>query len=361
MTINSLVIDPEFSTLIPPMGAEELAQLEANIRQEGCRDPLVVWDEPNILLDGHHRYDICTRHRLAFTVRPMSFDSREAAADWMDANQLGRRNLAPDALSLLRGRRYNRGKKLVGVRGPEKLAQGEPTSTAATLAQQHGVSPATIKRDGAFASAVESLKPIIPDIEQRVVSGDISSRGVVLDAARHPEQAEAIIQKAHVGHATGNNEWDTPVFLLDAARAVMGGFDCDPASSDRANARVQAARYYTEQTNGLDKPWGERVWMNPPYAQPLINQFVEALAERVSIGQVRQAVVLVNNATETAWGQELLYLASALCFVRGRVKFLDTNGDPGGAPLQGQMAAYIGPNTEAFLAAFDGIGVCLRR
>lgn len=42
-------IDPEFKALIPPLSAEERAQLEENIMAEGCRDPLVVWSpEPEI-------------------------------------------------------------------------------------------------------------------------------------------------------------------------------------------------------------------------------------------------------------------------------------------------------------------------
>ena len=39
-------IDPEFKALIPPLAPDELAQLEANILRDGCRDPLVVWTIP---------------------------------------------------------------------------------------------------------------------------------------------------------------------------------------------------------------------------------------------------------------------------------------------------------------------------
>ena len=102
-------IDPEFQALIPPLAMEELQQLEANIVQDGCRDPLVVWpllqlevededgkmatvfyddaesrenefgkfcvwndfdltdaDWPCILIDGHNRYEICTRLGIQF-------------------------------------------------------------------------------------------------------------------------------------------------------------------------------------------------------------------------------------------------------------------------------------------------------
>ncbi len=76
-----------------------------------------------------------------------------SAADWIDANQLGRRNLTPDAFKLLLGRRYNRAKKAQtdGGKGTAKqtVDQIDPRlSTAQSLAQTHGVSEATVKRAG---------------------------------------------------------------------------------------------------------------------------------------------------------------------------------------------------------------------
>ena len=140
MVENSLIIDPEFHSLIPPLMPEELAQLEENLKSEGCRDPLVIWQ--GLLLDGHNRYEICSRLDIPFKIINVDLPDREAAADWIDKNQLGRRNLTPDQMSLTRGRRYNRMKKPDGMRGPQKLGQNEPASTAELLAKEHGVSPA---------------------------------------------------------------------------------------------------------------------------------------------------------------------------------------------------------------------------
>jgi hypothetical protein len=109
MTEQNILIDPEFKALIPPLAPEELAQLEANIVKDGCRDPLVTWQ--GTLIDGHNRHDICTRHGIPFETVEMEFTDRDAVMDWMDANQLGRRNLTNDQRSYLRGRRYNRTKK----------------------------------------------------------------------------------------------------------------------------------------------------------------------------------------------------------------------------------------------------------
>ena len=63
-----VTIDPEFKSLITPLTDEEKNLLEQSIGQEACRDPLVTWR--GILVDGHHRYEICTRlNRVQLNVR----------------------------------------------------------------------------------------------------------------------------------------------------------------------------------------------------------------------------------------------------------------------------------------------------
>lgn len=357
-------VDDEFRSLIPPLQHEELQLLEQSIVEEGCREPLTVWAEAGILLDGHNRFDICTRLGLAYELRELSFDSREAAFDWMDRNQLGRRNLTPLGLSMLRGRIYERTKKPEGGSGVnqhrvkgEELRQNGVVPTSRAVAEGLGVSDRTIERDAQLVRAVESLKPSVPDIVQRVMSGDVPSKQAVIEAAKEPERAAEIL-KPHVAHNSGQNEWYTPAEWIGLARRVMGGIDCDPASCALANETVQAARFYSAQDDGRDKPWGARVWMNPPYAQPLIADFCEQMAARVESGEVVEAIVLVNNGTETAWFQRLLSQASAVCLPKSRIRFFAPDGMQG-APLQGQAVVYFGPHPQAFIAAAKSHGACL--
>jgi phage N-6-adenine-methyltransferase len=170
-----------------------------------------------------------------------------------------------------------------------------------------------------------------------------------------PDGDELVARKPHVAHNSGDNEWYTPSEYLDAARRVMGAIDLDPASSEIANERVRATVYYTAQDNGLDFAWSGRVWMNPPYASDLIGKFCEKLAQHHENGSVPEAIVLVNNATETQWFQRLAHLATSIAFPKGRVRFLDPAGNPG-APLQGQAVVYLGPNSEQFAAEFSTFG-----
>ena len=99
----------------------------------------------------------------------------------------------------------------------------------------------------------------------------------------------------HVGHNSGNNEWYTPPTYIEAARDVMGGIDCDPASSEIANRTVDATTFYTIDQDGLVQKWGKRVWMNPPYAQPHVANFAKAITDKHTSGEVVQACVLVGQ------------------------------------------------------------------
>lgn len=164
---------------------------------------------------------------------------------------------------------------------------------------------------------------------------------------------------AHVGQATGESEWYTPKKYIDAARKLMGTIDIDPASSDVANKIIEAATHYTAKDDGLTQEWTGNVWMNPPYSQPFVTQFCDLLVEKYVGGEVDQACVLVNNATETEFYQNMMNHCNAICFIKGRVKFIDEEGNAGGAPLQGQTILYFGENVGEFGSIFSEFGVVL--
>jgi len=180
-----------------------------------------------------------------------------------------------------------------------------------------------------------------------------SSRPRFRDAYNEITNAEP--KGAHVGHNSGENEWYTPAEYLDPARRVLGAIDLDPASCETANTLVGAAQFYSLRDDGLEQPWRGRVWLNPPYAQPLVSQFCEKLAWHVREGDVPAAVALVNNATETQWFGTLVGVATAVCFPSGRVRFWAPDKSEA-APLQGQALVYIGPAVERFAQEFAEVG-----
>ena len=84
-------VKEEFKNLIPPLNDSEFKELEDSILAEGCRESLIVWN--NILVDGHHRYEICTKHNIPFKVINKNFEDENEAMLWIINNQLGRRNI----------------------------------------------------------------------------------------------------------------------------------------------------------------------------------------------------------------------------------------------------------------------------
>lgn len=164
--------------------------------------------------------------------------------------------------------------------------------------------------------------------------------------------------KPHVARSSGNSQWLTPKEYTDQARQVMGRIDLDPASSAFANERIGAGTYYSLENDGLQHTWHGRVWMNPPYSRGVIDKFAQKLIESIEAGTVTEAVVLVNNATDTSWFDTLATKAAGFVFHRGRIKFEMEDGVKN-TPLQGQVFIYYGPRVDRFFRVFGRYGLSL--
>lgn len=178
-------------------------------------------------------------------------------------------------------------------------------------------------------------------------------REAISRAARKKLQLEA--EDNHRAKGTGENEWWTPAEYIETARSVLGAIDLDPATTTKANEVVKAAQIFTKRDNGLVHPWTGRVWLNPPYAQPLIGQFIDKLCAELEAGNVSAAVLLTHNYTDTEWFHRAERDAALLCFTRGRIGFLSPAGERA-APTQGQTFFYFGPDPESFRGQFCQYG-----
>ena len=80
------------------------------------------------------------------------------------SNQLGRRNLNPNQIAYLRGKRYETEKKLRGGDGTNQFTKEQmgqcdpiPIRTSQKLADEYGVAERTIRREGNFSKVVDIL------------------------------------------------------------------------------------------------------------------------------------------------------------------------------------------------------------
>jgi ParB family chromosome partitioning protein len=164
-------------------------------------------------------------------------------------------------------------------------------------------------------------------------------------------------------HQSLSNEWYTPPVYLEAARAVLGGIDLDPASSERANRNVQAAAYYTEEDNGLAQAWWGRVFLNPPYGrwegESSAGLWTAKLLTEYAAGRVTAAVLLVNAVPGNAWFTPLWQFP--ICFTDHRISFIDADGRVQAAPTHSNAFVYLGGDRTAFVSAFARFGAVVAR
>lgn len=160
-----------------------------------------------------------------------------------------------------------------------------------------------------------------------------------------------------------SNEWYTPAKYIEAARAVMGSIDLDPASCEMANRTVKATRYYTKEENGLSKEWYGNVWLNPPYGrtnsesggnQGYTPLFCRKLLSEYQEGNVNQAIFLVlGNACFMKWFYPLWEYP--MCFHDGRIYFNIPDGTVSDFGF-GNTFIYLGPNEDRFIDIFSQFG-----
>ena len=166
-------------------------------------------------------------------------------------------------------------------------------------------------------------------------------------------------RKPHITHNTGRVEWYTPPAVIKAVRDVLGEIDLDPASSRIANEIVGAKKFFTRDDDGLKQDWFGNVFLNPPYSKGLIDKFIDKLRAEIIVGHVKEAVVLVNAATDTRWYERAIEPAKGICFTRGRIKFIKPDGSFANQPTCGQVFLYYGRRCDKFFDVFQNFGVCM--
>ncbi|WP_077038134.1 plasmid replication/partition related protein [Pelomonas sp. KK5] len=179
----------ELRIYIDPLTADEHAALERSILAEGCRDALVLWGE--ILVDGHNRYGICSKHGLPFqTVQNTRFQSMEDVHLWMIDQHLGRRSVSDFQRGVLALRKKEilstRQKPVVAVDAPEAaVPPPEKLNTRESIAKAARISSATVM-------AIEKIqKNAAPELVEAVKQGEISINAAAVVATLPAEEQAA--------------------------------------------------------------------------------------------------------------------------------------------------------------------------
>lgn len=169
-----IIIDETIKNRLFKLREDELKQLEENILKEGLREPIVLWKDHNIIIDGHHRYEICKKHKIKGKVKYMEFNTKEDVLEWVDKNQYGRRNLTDKQRDLLLGRIYKE-KKIKGFKGDIQLGQNVPIErTSEKISNEFNINEKTVRRAEKFNDSMEEIKRVMGnDIFDKVLNDEI--------------------------------------------------------------------------------------------------------------------------------------------------------------------------------------------
>lgn len=134
------------------------------------------------------------------------------------------------------------------------------------------------------------------------------------------------------------DHWRTPPDVLERIFAVLGDVDLDPCASADEEHQFAAENWSesklhvnfhnrVDMDEKIDASEGKRVFANPPYSK--LSVWVPFLA---SLGG--PTIALIPPSVGTSYWHEDVFNsrkdsgAQAVCFVRGRISFLDADGQP---------------------------------
>ena len=159
-----------------------------------------------------------------------------------------------------------------------------------------------------------------------------------------------------INQTSGDVEIYTPGNIIEAARRTLGGtISLDPASSEEANRRVQALRWYGREADGLSQPWeAQTLWMNHPFSKAGNKLWIDKLVMSFGRGHVREACCITFASTSEKWFQPLM--AFPQCFLSPRTNYLRPDGSVYRGVTKGSVVTYLGHSVGTFREAFAGMG-----
>jgi site-specific DNA-methyltransferase (adenine-specific) len=237
--MQKLSINPKIEKHLWQLSESEFNQLKESIQKEGIREKIIVWrqDDDLIIVDGHNRYKIAEEFNIPFEIAIKEFTDINEVLEFVDKNQLGRRNLTDEQRQIIVGRIYEREKNNWGgkrisqednlsscsnntvaddINGNEdkadtnnndsvddddftvnsvqteqeqeikpkiqeekftscktKKEKGSNNATAKAVAKKTGVNEKTVRNSAKFNNAYEKIREIDSDVADKIASGEI--------------------------------------------------------------------------------------------------------------------------------------------------------------------------------------------
>ena len=197
-----LKVHPLLSSLIQPLATNEYEELELDLIECGCREPILTWY--GYILDGHKRYQICKAYSIPFQVRKSHLVILNEAISYVCETQLNRKDLIYERYKYLIGRWFSAQKGLAQREAELSLKTDNPISPAAAaqrrcerLAKAKSISCGTVNKYRFFQEAVDTIASSAPQLARRIIEGrlKISHENTVDLGHRSPDDLH-LLEKA---------------------------------------------------------------------------------------------------------------------------------------------------------------------
>lgn len=264
----SVVVDPEFKSLLPPLTKRQRDGLEALILANGRKVQLIAWN--GTLIDGHHRKEICDRHGISFSVESMEFPDREQVKLWILSHARDQRNLTEDQNTVLAAKEQR-------IRSEIEKREQRAAAGRASAAKRNG------------NGEDKASPPLKPDAKERTRATIAKNHGIPERKLRTFNEVEkakpALVEKIEAGEMT----------VKEAHREVRR----EKKETERAEAAKEAEKItvaddygvrhgdFREVAKTLDDASVDLVFTDPPYDRktlPLYADMAEAAARILKPG-----------------------------------------------------------------------------
>lgn len=281
----TITINDELRAYIDPLTPDEYDALERSLLAEGCRDALVLWGD--LLVDGHNRYAICTKHGLPYqTIQNERFTSLDDVHLWMIDNHLGRRSVSDFQRGILALRKKDivlaRARALeasVAVAAAEAPSEGNDTGEGSqqaapppVMASRESIAKAARVSSATIGQIEKIQREAAPELVQAVKAGEISINAAAAVATLPVDAQQAAV-------AGGRKE------LREAARLVR---------EQKAAARPPKAPKEPKDGADTDATDGASGQLDPAR---LVEKVAELEAENAKL---RRQVIGLTSALEAA-------------------------------------------------------------
>ena len=259
----ALKIDPALKALIPPLQPDEYRILEESIKAEGCREKIITWQ--GCIVDGHNRYEICTKHGIDYATDERFFEDIEAAKVWMIDNQKGRRNLTDGWKFELAQER----KKILIEKGRDKYEQtvGRPSKSLSIVDNnlkhntQKEIASELGWSTGKVAMADRVWKEVDPEIIEKIKEGEVSINQAYKEVRKKEKREDRLRNvekvKAEIEAETyepGQTKYDVIVIDPPWAYDEKGGFTTDQYDPESKRGAVDYPTMTIEQIKSIELP-----------------------------------------------------------------------------------------------------------